>query len=324
MAIVQNETVKSTGVALKLRDPSFWGDNAAVIGLIVIGTIFSVLTPYFLTWGNISDLLVSASILLVLATAQQFAIVTGGIDLSIAGNLPWAAVVFGLAYNGGLGMGVAIVAAILAGTAVGVVNGLIIAKLKVNDFIATLGMLGVMNGVALIASDGQSFSVSSPFLQSLALGSIGPVRYFYLIALLIAVGAHLVFTHTPFGMHVLATGGNRDAARNMGIPVDRMRIAVYVIDGALVGLAAVLLVARTGGSDPSLQTSELLTSIASVVLGGSSLFGGRAAILGTVAGALVLTTLLNGFTLLQVSEFYQPIAVGIVVIAAAVLSRLQK
>lgn len=295
-----------------------------MIGLIVIGTIFSVLTPYFLTWGNISDLLVSASILLVLATAQQFAIVTGGIDLSIAGNLPWAAVVFGLAYNGGLGMGVAIVAAIVAGTAVGVVNGLIIAKLKVNDFIATLGMLGVMNGVALIVSDGQSFSVSSPFLQSLALGSIGPVRYFYLIALLIAVGAHLVFTHTPFGMHVLATGGNRDAARNMGIPVDRMRIAVYVIDGALVGLAAVLLVARTGGSDPSLQTSELLTSIASVVLGGSSLFGGRAAILGTVAGALVLTTLLNGFTLLQVSEFYQPIAVGIVVIAAAVLSRLQK
>lgn len=324
MSIVKTETLKSTGIASKLRDPGFWGDNAAVIGLIVIGAIFSMLTPYFLTWANISDLLVSASILLVLATAQQFAIVTGGIDLSIAGNLPWAAVVFGLAYNGGLGMGVSIIAAILAGTLVGAVNGLVIAKLKVNDFIATLGMLGVMNGVALIVSDGQSFSVNSHFLQSLALGSIGPVRYFYLIALLIAAGAHLVFTHTAFGTHVLATGGNREAARNMGIPVSRMRIAVYIIDGALVGLAAVLLVARTGGSDPSLQTSELLTSIASVVLGGSSLFGGRAAVVGTVAGALVLTTLLNGFTLLQVSEFYQPIAVGIVVIAAAVLSRLQR
>ncbi|OYV55109.1 MAG: ABC transporter permease, partial [Acidocella sp. 21-58-7] len=187
-----------------------------------------------------------------------------------------------------------------------------------------LGMLGVMNGVALIVSGGQSFAVNSHFLQGLALGSIGPIRYFYLIAILIAVGAHLLFTHTAFGTHVLATGGNRDAARNMGIPTDRMKIAVYVIDGALVGLAAILLVARTGGSDPSLQTSQLLTSIASVVLGGSSLFGGRAAVLGTVAGALVLTTLLNGFTLLQVSEYYQPMAVGIVVIAAAVLSRLQK
>jgi ribose transport system permease protein len=311
-------------VGAVLRDPGFWGDNAALIGLVVIGAVFSVLTPFFLTWANISDLLVSASILLVLATAQQFSIVTGGIDLSIAANLPWAAVVFGLAYNGGLGMPVSIIAAILAGTLVGVVNGLVIAKLKVNDFIATLGMLGVMNGVALIVSGGQSFAVNSHFLQSLALGSIGPIRYFYLIAILIAVGAHLLFTHTAFGTHVLATGGNRDAARNMGIPTDRMKIAVYVIDGALVGLAAILLVARTGGSDPSLQTSQLLTSIASVVLGGSSLFGGRAAVLGTVGGARVVAPRLDGVTLVEVSEYYQPMAVGIVVIAAAVLSRLQK
>ena len=308
----------------KLRDPGFWGDNAAVIGLIVICCIFSVLTPTFLTWANISDLLVSASILLVLAMAQQFVIVTGGIDLSIGSSLPWAAVIFGLTFNSYHSIPLAIVASIVSGMAVGLLNGLIIAKLKVNDFIATLGMLGVMNGLALIVSGGQSFAVDSPFLQNLVLGSIGPIRYFYLVALLIAVLAYLVFTYTPFGTHVLATGGNRDAARNMGISTDRMRILVYLIGGGLVGVAAVLMVARTGGSDPSMQTSQLLTSIASVVLGGSSLFGGRAGILGTVAGALVLTTLLVGFTLLQVSEYYQPIAVGIVVIAAAVLSRLQR
>lgn len=312
------------GIAHLLRDPGFWGDNAALIGLIVIGAAFSVLTPYFLTWANISDLLVSASILVVLATAQQFAIVTAGIDLSVGSNLPWAAVVFGLLYVGGFGIVAAGIAAIVAGFVVGLVNGLIIAKLRVNDFIVTLGMLGVMNGIALIVSSGQSFSVSSGFLRGLALGSIGPIRYFYLIAIIIAIVAHLVFTRTAFGVHILATGGNREAARNMGIPVDRMRIAVYAIDGALVGIAAILLVARTGGSDPSLQTDELLSSIAAVVLGGSSLFGGRAAIVGTVAGALLLTTLLNGFTLLQISEFYQPIAVGIVVIAAAILSRFQR
>ena len=308
----------------KLRDPGFWGDNAAVIGLIVICCIFSVLTPTFLTWANISDLLVSASILLVLAMAQQFVIVTGGIDLSIGSSLPWAAVIFGLTFNSYHSIPLAIVAAIVSGMAVGLFNGLIIAKLKVNDFIATLGMLGVMNGLALIVSGGQSFAVDSPFLQNLVLGSIGPIRYFYLVALLIAGLSYLVFTYTPFGTHVLATGGNHDAARNMGISTDRMRILVYLIGGGLVGVAAVLMVARTGGSDPSMQTSQLLTSIASVVLGGSSLFGGRAGILGTVAGALVLTTLLVGFTLLQVSEYYQPMAVGIVVIAAAVLSRLQR
>jgi ribose/xylose/arabinose/galactoside ABC-type transport system permease subunit len=314
----------ATYLTAKLRDPGFWGDNAAVIGLVVICCVFSVLTPTFLTWANISDLLVSASILLVLAMAQQFVIVTGGIDLSIGSSLPWAAVIFGLTFNRFHSMPLAIVAAIASGMAVGLVNGLIIAKLKVNDFIATLGMLGVMNGMALIVSGGQSFAVDSPFLQNLVLGSIGPIRYFYLVALLVAVLAYLVFTYTPFGTHVLATGGNHDAARNMGISTDRMRILVYLIGGGLVGVAAVLMVARTGGSDPSMQTSQLLTSIASVVLGGSSLFGGRAGILGTVAGALVLTTLLVGFTLLQVSEYYQPIAVGIVVIAAAVLSRLQR
>ncbi len=307
-----------------LSDPGFWGDNAALIGLVIICTAFSFLTPFFLTWANISDLLVSASILLVLAIAQQFVIVTGGIDLSIGSSLPWAAVVFGLVYSVHENAILAIAAAVLAGMAVGLVNGLIIAKLKVNDFIATLGMLGVMNGVALIVSGGQSFSVTSTFLQNLALGSIGPIRYFYLVAILVAVAAYLVFNFTRFGTHVLATGGNRDAARNMGISTDKMRILVYLIAGGLVGLAAVLMVSRTGGSDPSMQTSQLLTSIASVVLGGSSLFGGRAAILGTVAGALVLTTLLNGFTLLQISEYYQPIAVGIVVIAAAALSRLQR
>lgn len=320
----EEAAVKRSRIGAVLRDPGFWGDNAALIGLLVIGAAFSALTPFFLTWPNISDLLVSASILVVLSTAQQFSIVAAGIDLSIAANLPWAAVVFGIVFVGGFGTIAAIIAAILAGLLVGIVNGLIIAKLKVNDFIATLGMLGVMSGIALIASNGQSFSVSSPFLRGLALGSIGPIRYFYLIAAATALAAHIVFTNTAFGVHVLATGGNRDAARNMGIPIDRMRIAVYAINGALAGIAGVLLVARTGGSDPTLQTSELLSSIAAVVLGGSSLFGGRAAIIGTVAGAVLLTELLNGFTLLQVSEFYQPIAVGLVVIAAAVLSRFQR
>lgn len=307
-----------------LADPGFWGDNAAVLGLVVVCAVFSVLTPFFLTWGNVSDLLVSASILVVLALAQSFSIVVGGIDLSIASNLPWTAVVFGLAYVNHLGMPAAILLAVAAGAVVGVSNGVLISKLRINDFIVTLGMLGVMSGVALIACDGQSFSVSSAFLRGLALGRIGPVRYFYLIAAVLAAAAHILFFWTRFGTHVLATGGNRDAARSMGIPVDRMRIAVYAINGALVGVAGIMLVARTGGSDPSLQTSDLLSSIAAVVLGGGSLFGGRAAIGGTVAGAILLTALLNGFTLLQVSEYYQPIAVGVVVVAAAVLSRLQR
>ncbi len=305
-------------------EPAFWGENAAPIGLVGICIAFSILTPDFRSWGNISDLLVSASILTVLALAQQCAIVVGGIDLSIAASLPFTAVVFGLTYQSGAGSLAAVAAALASGTLVGLVNGLLITRLKINDFIVTLGMLGAMSGIALIICGGQSFSVSSGFLRTLALGTVGPLRYFTLIAVAAALLMHGMFFHTRFGTHVLATGGNRDAARSMGIDVVRKRVAIYTLGGLLVGLAGVLLVSRTGASDPSLLTSDLLSSIAAVVLGGASLSGGRAAIGGTVAGAVLLTALLNGFTLLDVSEYYQPIAVGVVVIAASVLGRLQQ
>ena len=307
-----------------LSEPAFWGGNAAPVGLVGVCVIFSILTPDFRSWGNISDLLVSASILTVLALAQQCAIVVGGIDLSIAASLPFTAVVFGLTYQSGAGSLAAIAAALASGTLVGLVNGLLITRLKINDFIVTLGMLGAMSGIALIVCGGQSFSVSSGFLRGLALGAVGPFRYFTLIAVIAALLMHGMFFHTRFGTHVLATGGNREAARSMGIDVVRERVAIYTLGGLLVGLAGILLVSRTGASDPSLLTSNLLSSIAAVVLGGASLSGGRAAIGGTVAGAVLLTALLNGFTLLNVSEYYQPIAVGVVVIAASVLGRLQQ
>lgn len=307
-----------------LRDPAFWSNNAALFGLIVVLIIFGILNPSFLTGGNISSMLVSATILVVLSIGQQFAIVVAGIDLSIGSNLPWAAALLGFGVTHGWNLPLSIILAIVGGTAVGVINGLIVAKLRINDFIVTLGMFGVMNGLALLLTDANSVPVNSGFLQGLALNGLGPIRYFWLVALAAAVVAFVVLFKTKFGTHLLATGGNRDAARSMGIKVDRVRIAAYSISGLLVGIAAVLLVAHTGTADPSLQTSDLLSSIAAVVLGGSSLFGGRASIVGTVAGALLLSVLITGFTYLNISQYYQPIAVGLVVLMSAVLSRFQK
>ena len=313
-------------VALRasLRDPGFWSNNAVIFGLIVVVVVFTILSPSFFTAGNISDLLVSAAILVVLAVGQQFAIVVAGIDLSIGSNLPWAAALLGFAVTHGWGLPAGIALAIIGGTAVGVVNGLVVTKLRINDFIVTLGTFGVMNGLALLLTSGNSVPVNSGFMQDLALDAVGPIRYFWLVALAVAVVAYVVLFHTRLGTHLLATGGNRDAARSMGIKVDRIRIIAYTVSGLLVGLAAVLLVSRTGTADPSLQTDQLLSSIAAVVLGGASLFGGRASIVGTVAGALLLTVLINGFTLLDISQYYQPIAVGLVVVLSAVLSRFQR
>ncbi len=308
-----------------VRDPVFWSNNAVLFGLAAVVVVFSVLSSDFLTSANISDLLVSAAILVVLALGQQFVIVTGGIDLSMGSNLPWAAVLLGWAsttHHWPLAAGIAL--AFAGAAAVGVINGSVIAKVRIDDFIVTLGTLGIMNGLALVLVSGNTVAVTSTFLQDLALNSVLGIRWFIVVALVVAIAAHLLIFHTAYGTHLLATGGNRDAARSMGIRVDRVRISAYLIAGLLVGLAGVLLVARTAGADPSLLTNQLLSSIAAVVLGGSSLFGGRASIVGTVAGAILLTTLINGFTLLQVSQYYQPVAVGLVVVASAVLSRFQR
>jgi ribose transport system permease protein len=297
---------------------------AAPIGLVAVFIVFFIATPDFLTTSNISDLLVSASILLVLAMGQQMVVTVAGIDLSVGSNLPWAAAVLGYAYNHGWGLFASIVLALLAGTAVGVVNGLLVARLNMTDFIVTLGTLSAVSGVTLLLTSGNTVAVNSGFLRDLALDGIGPIRWFWVVALMVAALVGFLLFRTRTGTYLLSTGGNIEAARGAGIHVERIRLIAYASSGLACGIAAVLFVARTGGSDPTLQTDLLLSSIAAVVLGGSSLFGGKASVLGSAAGAVLLQSLINGFTLLGISQYYQPIAVGGVVLGAAFISRFQK
>jgi ribose transport system permease protein len=307
-----------------LTDAAFWSSNAAPVGLAAVIIVFSLLTPTFLTSGNISDLLIAASILVVLAAGQSFPIAAGGIDLSIGATMPWGAVLLGLATEHGLGMVAGIAVALAGGALVGAVNGLVITKVGIDDFIVTLGTLGVMNGIALLFTNGNAIPVNSRFLQQLAIGGAGPIRWFWLVALVAAACCYLVIQHTGYGTHLLAVGGNREAARSVGIRAGAVRVGAYTISGLLAGLAGVLLVSYTAAGDPTLQTTQLLDSIAAVVLGGASLKGGKASLLGATAGAVLLTALLDGFTLLQISDYYQLIATGLVVVVAASLSRLNR
>ncbi|WP_246281583.1 ABC transporter permease [Fodinicola acaciae] len=297
---------------------------AAPIGLVLVFLAFFIATPDFLTVSNLSDLLVSASILMVLAMGQQLVVTVAGIDLSIGANLPWSAALLGFAVTQGWPLPVAILLAVAGGGVIGAINGILVARLKMSDFIVTLGSLSVVSGVTLLLTQGNTVAVNSGFLRGLALGGVGPIRWFWLVALVAALVVAFLLFRTPTGTHLLATGGNIDAARGAGIHVSRMRLYAYLGSGLFCGLAGVLLVARTGGADPSLQTNLLLSSIAAVVLGGSSLFGGRASVLGSATGAVLLQSLINGFTLIGISQYYQPIAVGAVVLGAAFISRFQK
>ncbi|MEV6591163.1 ABC transporter permease [Streptomyces acidicola] len=310
--------------AARLRDVGFWADWAALVGLVVLVIVFQSANSTFLSVGNIQSMLVAAAILIILAVGQTFVIATAGIDLSIASAMTLGAVAFGQAYQAGWGLGPACLLAVAASAAVGVANGLIVARGKITDFIVTLGALSAASGLALILSDGKPVTVVDASLLKLSTGGLGVLGWTFLIAAGVAVAAHVVLFHTRFGTHVLATGGAPESASAMGISTARIKIAVYVISGVLAGLGSILLVARVGAAEPAANTSFLLNSVAAVVLGGVSLFGGRATIIGPVIGALLLTALVNGLTLLGVSQFYQPLSVGIVVVLAAFLTRFQR
>jgi ribose/xylose/arabinose/galactoside ABC-type transport system permease subunit len=325
--VTTNIAVPEKGVRPAIREArnlSFWAENAAPIGLIALVIVFAILSPTFLTIGNIRAMLVAAAILIILAVAQSFVITTGGIDLSISATMTLGAVGFGIAWQAGLGFWLSTLIALLSAAVIGVVNGLLIAKGRVTDFIATLGTLSVATGLALIVTSGKPVSITSPDLLRLTTGSVWIIGYPFIIAIIVGALAWFVMFRTRFGLHVQAVGGSEEAAVANGVNAARVRIAVYLIAAVLAGLASLLLVARIGAAEPAINTSYLLNSIAAVVLGGVSLTGGRAKIVGPILGALLLTALTNGLTLLGVSQFYQPLAVGLVVVLAALLTRFQK
>ena len=300
------------------------GEFGPVLALAALVVLYSAIAPNFLTVFNLTNVLTQVSIVAIAGVGMTMVILVAGIDLSMASVMTLGAIVLGLTLQATDNIALAIVAGILASGAVGLLNGTIIAKGGITDFIVTLGTLSAASGLALIISDGKPIPVLDRFMLKLASGGVGPFSWSVIVAAIVAVVAHIALFNSRFGLHVLATGGSDESARAVGVRTARVKIAVYTLSGLLAGVAAVLLVARVGAAEPASNTSFLLNSVAAVVLGGVSLFGGRATITGPVMGALLLTALVNGLTLLGLSQFYQPLAVGIVVVLAALLTRFQK
>ena len=317
-------TEDRTGSPSWWRDPGLWADRAAAVGLVVLAVVFQLANPTFLSAGNLRSMLVASAILVVLTIGQAFVVATGGIDLSVASTMTFAAVLFGFGFSRGWGVLACAAVAVLGGGLIGLLNGLLIGPGRITDFVVTLGALSAASGAALVIADGKPVTVIDAGLLRLSTGGIGPIGWSVLVAAVLAAGAHVVLFRTRSGTHVLAAGGNPEAATATGIDVPRIKIAVYTASGLLAGVAAIMLVARGGAAEPASNTSFLLNSVAAVVLGGVSLAGGRGTITGPVLGALLLTALANGLTLLGVSPFYQPLAVGIVVVAAAFLTRWRR
>lgn len=300
-----------------------WMRNGGVaIGCAALFVVFSLLTPSFYQPSNLLDIMLQSSINAVIAVGMTIVVMTKGIDLSVGSIVGVSSMIAAsfLADNPWLG----VVAGLLVGLACGFLNGVLIAKLKLPDFIVTLGAMNIYRGAALIYSDGQPiYSISKTFRSIFAgqlLGIPTPVS----IALAIALLGFLLIRFTTLGEHIIAVGGNEEAARLSGVDVDRVKIIVYSLSGVLASIAGFILVARIGAAEPIGGNGFELQAIGAAVIGGASLFGGVGNPLGSLVGALTLGAMQNGLTLLNVPSFWQYVATGVVVILAVLADQMTR
>jgi ribose transport system permease protein len=301
--------------------------------LIVMIVFFSLASPNFLQFNNVVGILLATAVNGVLALGVTFVIISGGIDLSIGTVMTLSAVMSGvLITNMDMPVPVGIVGGIAIGGLAGVVNGILIARFHIPPFIATLGMLNVAKGLALVISGlkpiyfNETPEVNQGAMGSL-IGSLIPglaIPNIVLVLFVAALVASLVLSKTILGRYTFALGSNEEAARLSGVSVDRWKIAVYTTCGLFAGLAGVLIAARLNSAQPSLGQGYELDAIAAAVIGGTSLSGGEGSILGTVIGAFIISTLTNGLRILSVPQEWQIVVTGGIVILAVYLDVVRR
>jgi ribose transport system permease protein len=311
------------------RIGAFW--TLGVLVLLIV--IFGIAAPSLYSkaaWLSTSNYAVEY---LILAVGQTFVIITAGIDLSDGAILGFAGMAGALAMEhliigGASGAGTVIVGIAVmlgAGTLIGVANGLLITRLKLPPFIVTLGSLTAVTGFTNLLNHGTEITTLPPFITNLGTASIlgGWLPVPVLIAIAVAIVFGLILSRTRFGLRTYAIGSNEVGARRAGIRVDRHLVMVYAISGFLAGLAGLLVTANFSSATPLAGNNDELYAIASVVIGGASIFGGRGTIFGTVIGTAILSVLTTGLVLTNVAPFWQQVAIGFVVIAAVAIDRVR-
>ena len=294
-----------------------------LIALVAVCMALAFMSPNFLTVSNSFDVMRQVSINAVIAFGMTLTILLGGIDLSVGSILAVSSVLAAITMKAGHGAGLAAGIAILAGAAMGSLNGIVIAKGNVAPFIATLGMMTLLRGAALVLSNGSPISgFPSDLFALLGGGYVARLIPVPVVLMLLMFGVFwFVLARTVFGRHVYATGGNAESAKLSGVSTDRVQILVYTVSGAMAALAGLILTSRLDSAQPTAGVGYELDAITAVVLGGTSLAGGRGWIFGTLVGALLIGVLNNGLNLMGVSAFYQQIVKGSVILLAVLLDR---
>ncbi|TRZ68059.1 MAG: ABC transporter permease [Comamonadaceae bacterium] len=297
----------------------------ALVAVLLLGALLTLASPYFLTTGNLSNILVQASVIALLAGGQTFVILTGGVDLAVGALTALAGAIAGhLMIKMGINPYTAILAALAIGAAVGVFNGYLVAFVGIPSFIVTLGGLTLWRGLAFDATGGFDNSGMPDPLPFIGYGNLLGAPMPIWITGVYFVAMAFVLSSTKLGRYVYAMGSNEMGARQVGINIRWYKLGVYVVSGLSCALGAVVLMARMDSSSGKMAQMFELDAIAAVILGGTSLFGGRGSIWGSLLGAVLITMIRNGMNLMEISQFKQMMAIGAVVIIAVWIDVLRR
>lgn len=327
-------TAKAAGVAARDRRGSgaqqrLW----AFASLIVLVLGFSLASPNFFQVSNIMAILQATSVNGVLAVGVTLIIITGGIDLSIGTLMTFCAVMAGVVLTwGGMPLPLGIVTAIATGTLTGLFSGTLVAKAKIPPFIATLGMMLILKGLSLIVTGTKPIYFNdTPGFTQIAQGSVVgavlpafPMPNGVLVLFLVAAAVAYVLGRTILGRYTFALGSNEEAVRLSGVNTDAWKMAIYALAGGICGIAGLLIASRLNSAQPALGLGYELEAIAAVVIGGTSLAGGRGTILGTLIGALIMSVLTNGLRVLSVAPEWQTVVTGAIIIIAVYADQLRR
>lgn len=295
-----------------------------VIFILIIGTLFSFLSPYFLTWENLINIMVQSSVPIIAAVGMTIVIGTAGIDLSIGSILALSGIIMAWSMKSGMGVIECILMGIFSGAAMGSLNGLGISILRLSPFIVTLGTAGIFRALALIFTQSRPIYGMPLDFRIIGMGRWGPLPLSALLALLVAGSGYIVIMWTRFGVHARAVGDNREAAFRMGVPVAQTLIITYALSGSTSALASMIVTARLNTAEAIAGLGMELEAIAAVVMGGTSFLGGEANIGGTLLGALIIGILGNGLTIINVPSYYQQLVIGMVFILAVLADRTRR
>ncbi|MGC4053503.1 MAG: ABC transporter permease [Paludibaculum sp.] len=292
--------------------------------LILLFAGLSVATPHFLTVVNLAAVIRQTAVINIMALGMTMIIVAGGIDLSVGSIMALCGLLGAMTVAHGQPIPVGLAAGLLTGVACGLVNGLLVTKLKINPFIVTLGTLGIYRGLCLIISGGLPIQNMPKDFAFLGEGAILHIPFVLYVLFACAAGVHVLLEHTRMGRYAFAIGSNAEAAFYAGIPVSFHVTAIYAAGGLLMGLAGMVETSRLMTGQPTAGQGYELQAIAAVVIGGGSLRGGEGSVVGTLIGAYIMGLLSNGSDLLGISPYLQQAIIGAVIILAVVLDELRK